>query len=623
MIVKGREQLIDEERSRIDNDKKQGEVVISSLAGHVNSRWSAAKTGRQAVETRLLECERRRRGVYSDAKLGQIRKQGQDEIYMRLTGIKCATAAAWLSDVMLQPGERPWSIEPTPVQSSDVEADVLAKLGDQAAQLSEEELEVVKADYAKTIREDMLEATTKMSDLIEDQLIEGNFYDAFSDFIDDLVTYPAAFLKGPILRQDVETKWIQHDGEWIEVKQQILKPEWERVSPFDIYPAPNATDINDAWLIERHKLSRSELSRFIGVSGYDTDAIHAILSEYGEGGLSELVSTDTQRWQLDSAASRNAGTVQNETIDVIELWDTIQGKKLILWDSGRGIIDGDIDPLGEYRVNIWKAGSHVFRVVISDDDSVHRPYYSTSYDKVPGSFWGNALPEVMADIQDVCNGIARALAKNLGVAAGPQVIVRIDQLPPGEAITDVYPMKIWQTTNSGQGGSPIEFYQPTSNARELMEVYDRFEEKADVYTGIPRYTYGSPDVKGAGQTASGLSMLMSAASKGIKRIVGSIDRYIIEAAITRMYHYNMRHHPDIGAKVDANVKAIGAKSLIVKEQMQQKRTEFMNATLNPLDSQIIGVTGRAKLLKSTAQALDLPEGIVPDDSELQQNAATG
>lgn len=81
----------------------------------------------------------------------------------------------------------------------------------------------------------------------------------------------------------------------------------------------------------------------------------------------------------------------------------------------------------------------------------------------------------------------------------------------------MYPWKIWQYSDDGYGTAgalqPIAFFQPSSHAQELMQIYQQFSLMADEHTGIPRYMTGDSATGGAGRTASGLSMLMSNAAK--------------------------------------------------------------------------------------------------------------
>lgn len=593
--------------------------IESALLAHANGRWEEAKQSRSVIEEDLLDSLRRRRGVYSDAKLAEIRKQGGSEVYMQLTGIKCRAAAAWIKNVLFQPGERMFSVDPTPLPYEDdmIETVVQQILAEAQQAGIEADADQVRSEIEQNHTKDMQERMQKMEDKIADQLAEGGFEDALQEFIDDLTTYKTAFLKGPIIRQRVEEKWRQGEGGWELVREPVLVKEWARVSPFDMFPAPDAKRIDESWLIERHRVSRKELRSYIGVPGYDADAIEAVIGRYGESGLEDYVSGDQARERLETSTSNQA--YQSETIEGFELWDSVPGSMLIRWDGGRGLLgDAQIEPFVEYDVNVWVIGSHIIKVDIADDSSLARPYYAASYDTVPGSIWGKSIPEIMRDVQDVCNGCARALVNNMAIASGPQVGINVDKVPAGEAITAMHPWKHWQF--NGDMAGAISFFSPDSHASELMKIYEYFSSKADEYTGIPAFAYGQSEKTGAGATASGLSMLISSASNGIKAVIGHIDRNVIEPAVRRMYHFNMMHDDDESIKGDAKVVAMGAKSLIVKEQMQTKRMAFMQQTANPMDMQIIGLKGRAELLRETAKALDLPHDLVPSDKEIEQEA---
>jgi hypothetical protein len=213
----------------------------------------------------------------------------------------------------------------------------------------------------------------------------------------------------------------------------------------------------------------------------------------------------------------------------------------------------------------------------------------------------------------------------MGIASGPQVEVTVDRLPDGEDLTDIYPWKIWQvTTDRTGGGQPaVRFFQPNMNADVLMSVFQNFAKQADEVTGIPNYVYGSSSVSGAGRTASGLSMLMDNASKGIKQAVANIDK-IVSGIVQRLYLHNMMYDDDAYIKGDFKVVAKGAIGLIHKETLQMRRNEFLMATANPIDSQIVGPEGRAYLLRELARGLQMDtEKIVPDADSMQEQKIQG
>ena len=111
-----------------------------------------------------------------------------------------------------------------------------------------------------------------------------------------------------------------------------------------------------------------------------------------------------------------------------------------------------------------------------------------------------------------------------------------------------------------------------------------------------------------GNTASGLSMLITQAARGIKSVVKNIDRGLIEDSIMSTYD-EMAIDPKYRDKVgDLNLKATGSSALIEKEQRAVRMLEFLAATNNPADQQLTGAEGRGYLLAETARA----HGIDPD-----------
>jgi hypothetical protein len=222
------------------------------------------------------------------------------------------------------------------------------------------------------------------------------------------------------------------------------------------------------------------------------------------------------------------------------------------------------------------------------------------------------------------------LANNMGISSGPQVGVNVSRLPPGEDITEMYPWKIWQFQSSefNDGSQPLQFFQPQSNANELMAVFEKFSARADEDTMIPRYMTGESS-PGAGRTSSGLSMLISNAGKGIKQVISNIDRSVIVPSIERLYQDNLRYSKDPDLIGDVKAVAKGATSLVVKEAEAVRRNEFLQIVLNsPVAQQIVGMDGAAELLREQARNLSgNVNRIVPDRPTLtamqtlqQQNA---
>ena len=156
-----------------------------------------------------------------------------------------------------------------------------------------------------------------------------------------------------------------------------------------------------------------------------------------------------------------------------------------------------------------------------------------------------------------------------------------------------------------------------------MAVFEKFSERADEDTMIPKYMTGG-HTPGASRTSSGLSMLISNAGKGIKQVINNIDKNIIVPAVERLYHDNLRYADDPDLVGDLHISVRGASSLVVKEAEAIRRNEFLQLVLSsPVAQQIVGMDGAAELQRRGAQSKHNRDRIVPDRrtaSQLQQQA---
>ena len=605
--------------------EKEIEIVDpteSGLSAHINRCYSEAKTAKAFIIERLLRCERQRRGIYDPEKVSLIRDTGGSDIYMMLTDIKCRAAESWIKDVMLSAGDKSWSLAPTKepalpnelregvIETVISEANAVAQQGMAISPLAiDARMEEIYHQVTQALKDQADNAAIRMENRMLDKLQDAKWSDTMREVIYDFVTFPTCFIKGPIVRKKRTLKWGKN---WKPEVVEEIQEDFERVSPYDMFPSPNAVTCQDGYLIQRHKLTRASLQDLRGLPGYRTDEIDAALEQYGQSGLREIIQADSERNLLEG---RNNTMVGTEIIEAIEFWGPVSGQMLIDW----GMQDQSIDPYREYQVDAWRVGTHVIKAVLNPDPLGRRPYSKASWESIPGAFWGLALPEMMRDVQTMCNASARALANNMGIASGPQVEVSVDRLPDGEDLTSMYPWKIWQTTSDRTGGGQpaVRFYQPNMNAETLMNVYQYFQKVADEVTGVPNYVYGSTQVSGAGRTAAGLSMLMENAAKGIKQAILSLDQATSEM-LGRFYDHLMIYDEDKTIKGDMQIVASGVVGTLMKEGIQQRRNEFLAATLNPIDSQIIGASGRAYLLRETAKGLNMDvDKIVPSPEQIE------
>ena len=598
--------------------------VISSLANHIDACFTEGQQAKLPIIERMLNCERLRKGEYDPKMKTQIAQSGGQEIFMMLTDIKSRAADSWIKDVILNHNESTWSLKATvePDLPEELKQEVTAVMTQEAAEVAAMGIPIDPQTMALREKEIEEEVRTRIQEIAEkkaenmerrivDKLSEGRWKDSLSELVYDFTTYPAVFMKGPVLRKKKVMKWGP-DYQPIVTEEVVI--EVDRISPWDIFVSKSATTIQDGFLIQRHRLTRKAIKNMIGLPGANRRAITDVLQTYRLG-LKTTLNGESQHAMLEG---RFPSWGADGLIDALEYWGPASGMMLKEW--GMNSVGGKpIDEFDEYQINAWKVAGYVILAKINPDPLDQRPYSKACFVDVPGSFWGKALPEMMEDVQTMCNAAARALANNMGIASGPQVEVSVDRLAPGENLTQMHPWKLWQTTSdrTGNGQPAIRFFQPSLNAGELLQIFQHFAKIADEVTGVPNYIYGSSNVSGAGRTSSGLAMLMENAAKGIKHAILNLDKATSEV-IKRIYNHLMMFDPDKSIKGDMNIVAAGAVGAMLREQQQTARKEFMESTLNPVDAQIIGPEGRAHMLRESIKGLftDINK-IVPDPEKMK------
>jgi hypothetical protein len=626
------EQLTQQENDARDQLKREQEddQVHDQLAGHIRARMTDMRNFRNAegISERLLNSLRTYKGMYDEGKLNEIRAFGGSEVFARVTPTKCRAATALLRDVYLG-SERPWDVDPTPEPQTpeDIDANIQQLVNIEVNTNMQNGVQVDQqmiADRVDSLRAAAEQAAKKVAHdeadkagmRLDDILTEGNFYEAFAEFLIDLPIFPFAVMKGPEVRRVQQTKWVNGAP----VKQSIPKMFWKRVSPFDMYWSPGAATVGQAEFIERIKVTRAELSGVRGLPGYNDEAINAVLEMSYVDGLHEWWDTiDTSRAELEDR-ERWARTATS-LIDTAEFTGHVSGKLLRQWGKSAEEIPDEHE---EYFVTAWLIDRYVIKVQINPSTQDRAPYFITAFEQVPGSLLGYGVVDLMEDVQTICNAAARALVNNAGIASGPQVVINDAVLQAAET-DDLFPWKRWHVNYDpalvSSGTKAIEFYQPNINAAELIGIYEKWSVMGDEISSIPKYMTGSEKVGGAGRTASGLAMLMGNASKTLQNVAASIDRDVVGPLLHQLYDMIMLTEPGM-FRGDEQIVVKGVNHAVKREQDRMRQLEFLQLTANPIDMQILGIPGRANILRSVADNLGLEhEATVPDDDTIKQNLA--
>lgn len=603
--------------------------TMPELAGYIRGQFEIMRNHRNTAagwSGRLIEALRVFNGQYSPDKMREVARFGGSQIYARLSAQKCRAASSLLRDVYLG-GDRPWAIRPPadPDIPDDIIEKIEALLKHEASLVAQTTGQHPPEDAANKRRIALMESAAEAAkkkaaqqakvseNRIEELLREGMFYHALAEFIVDLPIFPFACLKGPSVKIVPDVVWPPGGGQ--PSVQQVPKMVWARISPFDVWWTPGVADIANANVIEKSRLTRAELNDLLDLPGFNQDEVRAVLEEYGRGGLYDnWDTTDAERAVLESR--ENPAWNRSGLISQMEFHGNVQG--MILQEYG---MPGVSDPLRDYHVDAYVIGSHVIKANLSPSPRARHNYFITSFEKVPGTPIGNGLTDMISDIQDVANATLRSLVNNISISSGPQVVVNDDRCRPEENTDELFPWKRWHVTNDPVGNNskpPVEFYQPQSNANDLLTVFKAFVDLSDDVSAIPKYIGGQAS-GGAGRTASGLAMLMGNASKILQTVAANIDRDVFEVALIQLADLILLTDQTGLLTGTEDIYVQGVNVAVQRETQRQRQLEFLQHTANPMDMDIVGITGRGAVLRSVAQTIGLDgDKVVPSDEELSK-----
>jgi hypothetical protein len=308
----------------------------------------------------------------------------------------------------------------------------------------------------------------------------------------------------------------------------------------------------------------------------------------------------------DDARTDDYGSGQFE---VLEYWGIMDAQ--YAREAGMELPD-EVDDLDEVQVNAWISNGKLLRSVINPFTPYRLPYNAFSYERNPYSFFGIGVAENMDDSQQIMNGHARMAIDNLALSGSLVFDVDESALVGGQSM-DIYPGKVFRR-QAGMPGQAIHGVKFPNTSQENMMMFDKFRQLADEQTGIPSYSHGQTGVQSMTRTASGMSMLLGAASLNIKTVVKNLDDFLLKPLGQAYYQWNMQFFEgDLAIEGDLEIRAMGTNSLMQKEVRSQRLTMFLQTAQNPAIAPFVKIS---KIVSELAYSLDLdPDEILNDPEE--------
>ena len=631
---------------------KLEEQQKSNLVGIIEGRFYQAEDKRNSDENRWLRAYENYRGLYN--KSVKFRESEKSRIFVKVTKTKVLAAFGQLVDVMFGTGKFPIGVTETKVPEGeygsahldinnptpDIESSIPDNIGNRLEDPPQEDnpYEIgyegdgrtlkpgatfgrgLFSDTIEDLADDMLvegnssnpadfdinpaqKAARRMEKLIHDQIEESNGSSEIRNALLESALLGTGLVKGPFNFNKKLHRWEEdEEGNRAYSPLEVRVPRIEFVSCWDFYPDPAATNMDECeYIIHRHKMNRSQFRQLRNMPYFDEDAIRECLQmgpNYEEKDFETQLKDD----------ARGSEDYQGN-YEVLEYWGIMDAE--YAREVGIDLPDS-VDDLDEVQINAWITGGKLLRAVVNPFTPARIPYHAFPYERNPYNFFGIGVAENMDDSQQVMNGHARMAVDNLALSGS--VVFDIDEsaLVGGQSM-EIYPGKIFRR-QAGMPGQAVHGMKFPNTSNENMMMFDKFRQLADEQTGIPSYSHGQTGVQSMTRTASGMSMLLGAASLNIKTVVKNLDDFLLKPLGEAYFQWNMQFFEgEMDVKGDLEIRASGTNSLMQKEVRSQRLTMFLQTVQSPAIAPFVKIS---KLISELAYSLDLdPDEILNDPEE--------
>jgi hypothetical protein len=580
-------------------DTPSGQII-----SFVKERYQRASDSRLGEETRWLQAYRNYRGIYSPEV--QFTDTEKSRAFIKVTKTKVLAAYGQITEVLFGNNRFPISINPTTLPEGVAETvylDTQAQTSPMAQGAAQGAPQAPQAEIPKLLpgetltdlrerlgglKKDLepvadklkegpgagptevafhpaLVSAKKMEKQIHDQLEESNSKKHLRAAAFECALFGTGVMKGPFAVDKEYPNWDE-EGNYNPTIKTIA--ETSNVSIWNFYPDPDAVTVEDCeYMVERHKMSRSQLRALKRRPYFRSKAIDLCIVN-GESYIKEW-------WE--HTMEDDSQNQQAERFEVLEFWGFVDTKILLDYNVE---IPRALRKADQVSVNIWICNGQVLRLVMNPFKPSYLPYYAVPYEVNPYSLFGVGVAENMDDTQLLMNGFMRMAIDNAALSGN--LIIEIDEtnLVPGQDLS-VYPGKVFRR----EGGAPGQAIFGTkfpNVSNENMQMFDKARQLADESTGFPSFAHGQTGISGVGRTASGISMLMSAANGSIRTVVKNFDDYLLNPLGKALFHFNMQFNFDPEIKGDLEVKAEGTESLMANEVRSQRLMQFLGVVQNPV-----------------------------------------
>jgi len=327
----------------------------------------------------------------------------------------------------------------------------------------------------------------------------------------------------------------------------------EPISPKEFLIDPSANSINDA-LGVAHEVIKPRYHVVEGIrSGIYRDV--PLDGDY-----------DTVKFGYDPEIKQ---ADESDSVKICEYWGKVP-KRFLKPNADKDDFEyskKDKDELVEAVVTMCN-DQHILRVEENAFMMVDRPFISYQHDIVPNKFWGRGVAEKGYNPQKALDAEMRARIDSLALTTTPMMAADATRLPRGVK----FEVRAGKTVLTN--GNPREAIMPLDMGQTDPST---FNQVASLQNMIQMGTGSADTGNTGGDTASGMSMMQSAAIKRQKRTLMNFQNTflipLINKAMWRKIQFDVERYPVSDYKfVPYSTMGIMAKELEMTQMVQMLQT---------------------------------------------------
>lgn len=607
----------------VPNDARDKLATVVARRFNDAVRWqSQERVGGVPLRMVLRQCYDQYHGILSPTEQKIIDDIGVDA-HVNLSAMKAGVVQSYLAESLIQAGQLPWTIQPTPIPDLSDSGELMVA---QSVQQSVEQgfrgdlrslVYSLKSEAARKELEHAQDIADNMMKLITDQCAEGGWNRAMFGFINNFCVYPYAVLAGPIPTRRVRMQW---SGETLRPKYETFY-EFKSISPWDFWWSPDSPDTQrGTGIFIRQRWTRQQLLDAAKMTSYIGENIIKVLDDANRNDFRyHWISNNPEQTDSQVLSWRDNDT----TIDILIHWGYFSGRELTKYGIP-GLEDNEF-----YNAMVTMCGRHIIQVLVEKNPTLNkRPVFTASFYTTQDRIPGESIPQRLRDVERCYETCLRYLISNAYYGSAPITeadYARVSKYMSDEDIGRIIPGSMYfSDPELGNATPAFKYYSLPNNMAAFQNALIYFMDLADRVTNIPAALHGTAQGSGANRTFRGAAMLQSNAVKAIQSAVFNIDEFVYKPLGELLYNYNMVYSKDQTVKGDCKIMARGVTALLQKETDRQNSYEILQMVASA-GQQLAALPNGAKIvqwaLKNVFENMGVPKELLKDEGVQGQNQA--